>query len=202
MKKLIDVAIHNLELLTDETIFPQNKFTLQKYEMKEEQNTEKTESFDTICSLDDLEYPIYFTYHQIMNHIHSNHKLKGYTRKQLINLMLIGIDILYEKYETGNLKHPSFSNLLEDLDNKVFFIQQYYRYGWCLWAPTVIKEYLNSFCNFLLFSGDVCNHFVLAIHPGLGDNIDEVSFDKSSDDDEENDEENDEEEDETNKKED
>ena len=33
----------------------------------------------------------------------------------------------------------SFECLIEDLDDKVFIIHGYYKYGWCQWLPTKIK---------------------------------------------------------------
>ena len=53
------------------------------------------------------------------------------------------IYLYYGQIEECN---SSFEELLDDLDEKVFLVKGYYKYGWCLWLPTKIKEYLNWAC--------------------------------------------------------
>ena len=139
-----EIALNNLKVLTHPTKLAANQYTIQGNSLI----TSDGDSFDTIYEPKDLEYPVYFTFHQLMNHVHSSygHQFHGHTRKQLINLMIDALDNLCEYYESTDMKYIPFGEMINDLDDKVFFIQQYYRYGWCLWLPTKIKEYLNWVC--------------------------------------------------------
>lgn len=144
MDNLSNIAIQNLVFLSQKDKFLANQYKL----VNKEFITSEDDTFDTIYSFSDLEYPIYFTFHQVMNHMHGSYEnnICGYTRQELIYLMDISVDNLLEYY--GNIEecNSSFEELLDDLDEKVFLIKGYYKYGWCLWLPTKIKEYLNRAC--------------------------------------------------------
>lgn len=151
-----EVAINNLKVLTHPTKLAANQYVLRNNEM-----ITNNDSFDTIYSLDDLEYPIYFTFHQLLNHVHTSYdnNIHGYTRKELINLMIDALDNLMDYYESTDMKNINFGNMLDDIDDKVFFVQQYYRYGWCLWLPTFMKLQMNKFCRGLINTSKEVHNF-------------------------------------------
>ena len=72
-----EIAIRNLQVLIHPSKLAANKFTLQNNEMI----TNEDDSFDTIYTLQELEYPVYFTFHQLMNHVHTSYRndLHGYS---------------------------------------------------------------------------------------------------------------------------
>ncbi len=139
------VSINNLIFLSNKDNFLNNRFTIKNKEFIECTG----DGFNTIYSLKELEYPIYFTFHQLMNSIHGvySDKYYGYTRVDLILLMDKVVDILMEYYINSNNKDEYFEAIIDDIDDKVFFIKQYYKYGLCLWFPTKLKEYMNNLCN-------------------------------------------------------
>ena len=144
METLEQVAIQNLVFLSDNEKFLENKYKLQgkKFISSDE------DTFDTIYSCKELEFPLYFTFHQVMNHIHNSYKddVCGYNRKELLIYMERGLNVLLEYYGNSDTIDNEFEILLEDLDDKIFSIKGYYKYGWCFWAPTKIKEYFNYGC--------------------------------------------------------
>jgi hypothetical protein len=144
MDNLSNIAIQNLVFLSQKDKFLANQYKL----VNKEFITSEGDTFDTIYSFSDLEYPIYFTFHQVMNHMHGSYEnnICGYTRKELIYLMNVSVDNLLEYYGHIEECNSSFEELLDDLDEKVFLVKGYYKYGWCLWLPTKIKEYLNWAC--------------------------------------------------------
>ena len=85
MDNLSNIAIQNLVFLSEKDKFSANQYKL----VNKEFITSEEDTFDTIYSFNDLEYPIYFTFHQVMNHMHGSYenKICGYTRKELIHLM-------------------------------------------------------------------------------------------------------------------
>ena len=186
MSRLEEIALSNLEILSHPTKFSANKFRLENNEMISNDD----DTFDTIYSLDDLEFPVYFTFHQLMNHVHSSYKTKynGYTRLQLIELMNDALENLYENYETSGAKHLRFGEMLDDLDEKVYFIQQYYKYGACLWLPGFVKGYLNTLCRLMLQSGTICSDMVQMMYPVPYDSDDEEGDDVEDDEDDGDDE--------------
>lgn len=187
MSRFEEIALRNLEILSHPKHFAANKFSLSGNEMISNED----DTFDTIYTLDDLEFPVYFTFHQLINHVHSSYhsKYNGYTRLELMEMMNDALENLYENYETSGAKHLRFGEMLDDLDEKVYFIQQYYRYGACLWLPGFVKSYLNTWCRLMLQSGTICNDMVKMIYPNPYDSDD-------SDEDEEDDEDGEDEEDE------
>ena len=144
MENLEQVAIKNLIFLNDNDKFLENKYKLQGKQFISSDN----DTFDTIYSCKELEYPLYFTFHQIMNHIHNSYKdsIYGYTRKELLMYMDNGLNVLLDYYENNDTIDKDFEILLDDLDNKIFSMKGYYKYGWCFWAPTKVKEYFNYGC--------------------------------------------------------
>ena len=148
-----EIALNNLKVLTHPTKLVANQYTIQGNSLI----VSDGDSFDTIYEPKDLEYPVYFTFHQLMNHVHSSygHQFHGHTRKQLIDLMIDALDNLCDYYESTDMKHLPFGEMINDLDDKIFFIQQYYRYGWCLWLPTMIKESMNSMCQLMIMGSQL-----------------------------------------------
>ena len=172
-----EIALNNLKVLIHPTKLAANKFTLQNNEMI----TNEDDSFDTIYTLQELEYPVYFTFHQLMNHVHTSYinELHGYTRKDIIDMMEDALDNLCELYERSEAKRLQFGVMLDDLDDKVFYIKQYYRYGMCSWFPTIMKEWIHTSCMFAIqFSKEIVKDY-MEMNPIL------VSDDEDQDEDQE-----------------
>ena len=145
MTTLEDIAFSNLQFLSEKEDFLANRYSVNK-------NTFIRDDDDTLYSLSDLEYPIYFTFHQLINHVHSSYEptFHGKTKKELLDMFSVALDILSEYHLETDNSNQDFACLINDIDEKVFFIKQYYRYGWCHRAPTMIKDYLSSICRTML----------------------------------------------------
>jgi len=93
-----------------------------------------------------------------MNHVHSTYgKCEGLSRKEIIDMLDNALEIIYEYYVSVDTTttYTNFEAVLGDLDDKVLFIKQYYRYGWCLYIPTKVKEYMNTICDTMLQSSRI-----------------------------------------------
>ena len=145
MTTLEDIAFSNLQFLSEEEDFLANRYSVSK-------NRFIRLDDDTVYSLSDLEYPIFFTFHQLINHVHSSYEptFHGKTKKELLDMFSVALDILSEYHLETDSSNQDFACLINDIDEKVFFIKQYYRYGWCHRAPTMIKDYLSSICKNML----------------------------------------------------
>ena len=178
-----EIAIRNLQVLIHPSKLAANKFTLQNNEMI----TNEDDSFDTIYTLQELEYPVYFTFHQLMNHVHTSYRndLHGYTRKDIIDMMEDALDNLCELYERSEAKRLQFGVMLDDLDDKVFYIKQYYRYGMCSWFPTIIKEWIHTSCMFAIQCSKEIIKDYMEMNPILVSDDEEDEGEEEEDEDEE-----------------
>lgn len=147
-------ALTNLLFLQDKEDFLSNRYKIVNNEFKSVGKTDN--QFEKVYSFSELEYPVYFTFHQLMNHVHNSYEssLNGYNRLELIRMFERAIDNLVEYYSNVDEVNPSFQELLEDLDEKVYFIHIYYRYGLCYWLPTAIKSHMNYLCSRLISTSD------------------------------------------------
>lgn len=179
MENLSEVAVKNLVFLSEKDSFLANQYKLEnkKFVSSDEDN------YDTIYSFSDLEYPLYFTFHQVMNHIHNSYEsqIHGYTREQLISFMGKSMISLLEYYENVEERDETFEILLDDLEEKVFMIEGYYKYGWFLWVPTKLKEYMNYACSQILkVSREITDEYIQYVKDPQGQ--DDTSSDDETDD--------------------
>jgi len=147
---LEELAFNNLKFLNDKEDFLANRYTLKKQQLIKEDN-------DTLYSLSDLEYPIFFTFHQLINHVHSSYepRFHGKTKTELLDMFQVAIETINEYYVETDNSNPEFETLIDDIEDKVFFITQYYRYGWCHRLPTIVKDAFSSLCMHLILSSRI-----------------------------------------------
>ena len=178
---LCKVAMDNLLFLSKRDNFITNKYKLNHLSFESSED----ETFDTIYSLKELEYPLYFTINQLLNEIHTSYEyyIQSYHRKDIINMLDDVVEMLYQYYEDCEENNPLFESFLDDIDDKVFFTQGYYKYGICHWIPTKFSEYLNWFCiRSIKISKEIVNDYLEDMYsPGRYDE----SSDEDSDDKEE-----------------
>ena len=159
MSKLDKTSIANLLLLQDK-----DKLMKSKYKIISNQLVANDEdSFDTVYSYKELEYPVYFTFHQIMNHVRYSYNTKyfNYSKKALLKMLLNVIDNLSDVYSEKDEIDESFENLLEDLENKVMVLKHHYYYGYCYYIPSIVKDWLNNTCIIMLETGKIiCEEYI------------------------------------------
>jgi len=145
MTTLEDIAFLNLQFLSEKEDFLANRYSVSK-------NRFIRLDDDTLYSLSDLEYPIFFTFHQLINHVHSSYEptFHGKTKKELLDMFSVALGILSEYHLETDNSNTEFEYLINDIDEKVFFIKQYYKYGWCHRAPTMVKDYFSRLCKNML----------------------------------------------------
>ena len=176
MENLSEVAIKNLLFLSETDAFLANQYKLDNKSFV----TSEDDTYDTIYSFKELEYPIYFTFHQIMNHIHSSYDstIYGYTREELLRFMSNAIVTLIDYYETVEGTDESFEILIDDIEEKLYLIEGYYKYGWFIWLPTKLKEYMNHAClQVLKVSREITDQYINYVKDPCGDNLDMASQD-------------------------
>ena len=89
---------------------------------------------------------------------------------------------LADYYENVEGVDESFELLLDDLEEKIYLIEGYYKYGWFLWIPTKLKEYMNHAClKVLRISRDITEEYIQYLQDPLGHDSDETVVSDSSD---------------------
>ena len=198
MSKLEEIAFTNLQFLNHK-----NDFLANRYSISNNSITKENDDDNNIYTFKDLEYPIFFTFHQLMNHIHSSYESRFYgkTKKELINMFNIALDTLNEYYLETEGNNKDFELLLDDLDEKVFFIEQYYRYGWCHKFPTFIKDIFTNKChNIIKVSKEIHDiYYTTMIKPMEWSSDDDDDDDNDNDDSDNDDSDNDRDDNETSK---
>ena len=172
---LEDIAFNNLKFLNDKEDFLANRYTLKKQQLIKEDD-------DTVYTLTDLEYPLFFTFHQLINHVHSSYepRFHGKTKKELLDMFQVAIETINEYYVETDNSNIEFETLIDDIEDKVFFITQYYRYGWCHRLPTIVKDGFSSLCMHLIHSSRIIvDEYISDLKdPGSYASIDEESTDE------------------------
>ena len=64
----------------------------------------------------------------------------------------IDLNTLNEYYIETDNSNKRFERVIDDIDDKITFIIQYYKYGFCHRFPTVVKDYFTKGCKLMLES--------------------------------------------------
>ena len=180
MTTLATTAFDNLQFLTEKNDFLANRYKIVGHKFIKEDD-------DTIYTLQDLEYPLFFTFHQLMNHIHSSYEqtFRGKTKREILSMFNDALDVINEYYVATNNSTPEFEELIDDIDDKIYFIRQYYKYGWCLRAPTIAKDTFSWFCKAVITTSRsiMDDMYIEMKDPGLYDTDDDGDDGDDGDDD-------------------
>ena len=147
--ELNTIAVNNLELLRDLGDIIEDYNIVVDGKVISHSN----ENYEGLFSLKELEYPIYFSFHQIFNSIrYSNlYKIEGYKTKELIELFNEGIDKIVDILDqTENDPHnQTISQLIDDIDNKYLVLRER-AHSCSFWKISeTFNDYLDTFSEAL-----------------------------------------------------
>ena len=157
MNKLDRIAIKNLELLNDlSDNIDEYQFVVNGHVISRSED----ENYEGIFNLKELEYPIYFSFHQLFNSIrYSNlYKIEGYKTHDIIQLMDKVIDrivTILEKTEEDP-HNESLCEIVDEVDEKYIILNE--RDKTCsFWKIyETFNDYLDSFSEALT----ECNRYL------------------------------------------
>jgi len=115
--------------------------------------TQSNDNYEGIFNLKELEYPIYFSFHQVFNSIrYSNlYKIEGYQTRELIHLIDECIDKIVDILDktTNDSYNQMISQLMDDIDNKYLVLKE--RDSSCsFWKISeTFNDYLDTFADAL-----------------------------------------------------
>tara|TARA_B110000285_G_C14853917_1_gene481269 strand:+ start:27 stop:683 length:657 start_codon:yes stop_codon:yes gene_type:complete len=157
MSNLDKIAIKNLELLNNLTDnIEEYQLVINGHVISQSDD----ENYEGIFNLQELEYPIFFSFQQVFNSIrYSNlYKIEGYKTNDLINLMDSSIDrivTILEKTEDDPY-NESLCEIVDEIDEKYIILNE--RNLTCsFWKIyETFNDYLDSFSEALI----ECNRYL------------------------------------------
>ena len=154
---LNNIAISNLELLCE---LDDN---IEEYNLVVDGNNiqrSTDENYDGIFSLRELEYPIYFSFHQLLNSLrYSNlYKIEEYKTSEIIYLLDDSIDKVVDILDKtqDDPQNNVLCQIIDDVDDKYDILRE--RHDSCsFWkAYETLNDYLDTFCEAL----KECNRYL------------------------------------------
>ena len=151
--RLNKTAINNLEVISE---LGDN---IEEYQLIIDGNNisqSNDENYDGLFTLQELEYPVFFTFHQLFNSLrYSNlYKIEDYKTSELISLMNESIDKLVDILDKteDDPNNQRLSNIIDDIDEKYLELKQ--RNDTCsFWKIyETFNDYLDTFSEMLLES--------------------------------------------------
>ena len=148
MSLLDETAVNNLKILNDlNNNLNECQLVIDGNKIKKSTD----ENYDKIINLRELEYPIYYTFNQLLNSIrYSNlYKIEGYKTKDLIYLMDNAIDCIVDMLENceKDPNYDNFTDIIDNVDEKFIILRN--RYETCsIWRVVeTFNDYLDSICE-------------------------------------------------------
>lgn len=154
---LNNIAISNLELLCD---LDDN---IEEYNLVVDGNNiqrSTDENYDGIFSLRELEYPIYFSFHQLLNSLrYSNlYRIEDYKTSDLIQLLDESIDKVVDILDKtqDDPQNNVLCQIIDDVDDKYDILRE--RHDTCsFWKVyETLNDYLDTFSEALMD----CNRYL------------------------------------------
>ena len=122
---MIEIALQNLKLLNDDTINIAETYLISE---GNKLSFISKDNFDPIQNGKLLEYPIYFTYNQVLNEISDNCELSYKQRKHLLNLIDSSLDNLYElinnETDDDDDKDNNLDEIIHEIDDRYSIVRE------------------------------------------------------------------------------
>jgi len=142
----------------------------------------KDDKFENITELSEIEYVLYFSFHQLIN-IPIREVIDVYYRKELLNIMIDAIATVYDVYDNSmyDTENKRICQMIDEIDEIVFKAKINYKKNKCYYQMLDMFDYLcTGFTAFHELSIDFNSQFSGIIYEN--DDIDIDDIDSPSDD--------------------
>jgi len=172
----------NLNTIALNNIIILNNLDLKKYhvDVKDRvflevvENKDDVDNFTNIVELKNIEYSIYFSFHQLLQ-MPIRELIEDYTRKDILNMMENGLNNIYRLYgkEVFSDENERIYNIMEEIDEIIFECKLKLRQNYCKFKIFDMFEYLLT--GFKVYHNT--SYKVLSLYNGINssdsDNDDE-----------------------------
>ena len=149
----------------------------------------KDDKFENITELSEIEYVIYFSFHQLIN-IPIREVINDYSRKELLNIMIDAIATIYDVYDNSiyDTENTRICQMIDEIDEIVFKAKINYKQNKCYYQMLDMFDYLcTGFTAFHELSIDFNSQFSGIIYENDDIDIDDIDsmslpYDSPSDD--------------------
>ena len=181
----------NLKTIALNNIIILNNLDLKKYhvDVKDRvflevvENKDDVDNFTNIVELKNIEYAIYFSFHQLLK-MPIRELIEDYTRKDILNMMDNGLNNIYRLYgkEVFSDENERVYNIMEEIDEIIFECKFKLKQNYCKFKMLDMFEYLLT--GFKVYHN--ASYKVLSLYNGINssdsDNDDDDNDDVSDDD--------------------
>ena len=147
------------------------------------ENKDDVDNFTNIVELKNLEYSIYFSFHQLLQ-MPIRELIEDYTRKDILNMMENALNNIYRLYgkEVFSNTNERVYNIMEEIDEIIFGCKLKLKQNYCKFKMFDMFEYLLT--GFKVYHNNSIKF--LSIYNGINssDSDEDVSEDDVSEDDE------------------
>ena len=144
----------------------------------------KDDKFENITELSEIEYVLYFSFHQLIN-IPIREVIDDYSRKELLNIMIDAIATVYYVYDNSiyDTENKRICQMIDEIDEIVFKAKINYKKNKCYYQMLDMFDYLcTGFTAFHELSIDFNSQFSGIIYENDDIDIDIYDIDSPSDD--------------------
>ena len=139
----------------------------------------KDDKFENITELSEIEYVLYFSFHQLIN-IPIREVIDDYSRKELLNIMIDAIATVYDVYDNSiyDTENRRICQMMNDIDEIVFKAKINYKRNKCYYQMLDMFDYLcTGFTAFHELSIDFNSQFSGIIYENDDIDIDDIDID-------------------------
>jgi hypothetical protein len=150
MRTMDELAISNLRILNT---LPNELSLFNLVIDGKELSISEDEKYDKIFDLKELEFPIYFSFQQLLNSLRftSFQKIDGYKTSTLIKMINQSIDKVYQIIEMmeDDENSANLQEIIDDIDDKYVILKN--RYSTCSFGKIfeAFNDHLDSACGYL-----------------------------------------------------
>ena len=179
------IALNNIIILNDLDLKKYHVDVKDQVFLEVVENKDDVDNFTNIVELKNLEYSIYFSFHQLLQ-MPMRELIEDYTRNDVLNMMNIALNNLYRLYgkEVFSDENERVYNIMEEIDEIIFECKLKLKQNYCKFKIFDMFEYLLT--GFKIYHNT--SYKVLSLYNGINssDSDDNVSdnYDVSDDDDE------------------
>ena len=170
------IALNNIIILNDLDLKKYHVDIKDKVFLEVLENKDDVDNFENIVELKNLEYCIYFSFHQLLQ-MPIRELIEDYTRKDLLNMMENGLNNIYRLYgkEVFSDENARIYNIMEEIDTIIFECKLKLRQNYCKFKMLDMFEYLLT--GYKVYHNT--SYKVLSLYNGINssDSDDDVLYD-------------------------
>ena len=172
------IALNNIIILNDLDLKKFHVDVKDRVFFEVIENKDDVDNFTNIVELKNIEYAIYFSFHQLLK-MPIRELIEDYTRKDILNMMENALNNIYRLYgkEVFSDENERVYNIMEEIDEIIFECKFKLRQNYCKFKMLDMFEYLLT--GFKIYHN--ASYKVLSLYNGI--NSSDSDNDDVSDDD-------------------